>query len=87
MTITYEFENARDAQHHIKFDYDVELTADDVISYFISDDSKAAFKTAKLMLRYLDWEKLESDEWFVSYVSDIYEDRAREAFLEEESRR
>lgn len=85
MTITYEFERARDAQKKARFDYDVELTADDVIGYFAADGSKAAWKTAKIMLDYIDWDKLESDEWFIAYVSDTYEADAREAFLREES--
>lgn len=83
MTITYEFKTAQDAQNTIKFDYDVEPTADDVIDYFLADDSKGAWKTANIMRKFLDWSKLESDEWYVDFIRDRYEDKAREAFMRE----
>lgn len=81
MTITYEFKTAQDAQNTIKFDYDIEPTSDDIIDYFAADDSKGAWKTAKIMTSYLDWDKLESDEWYVDFIRDRYEGEAREAFM------
>ena len=85
MIVTYEFERAGDPQKKVRFEHDIEPATDDVIDYFAADDSKAAFKTAKIMMQYLDWDELENDEWFIEFMRDRYESDARDAFMREEA--